>query len=101
MQDNAPIHKSKETIKFFEQNNVILLNHPPLSPDLNPIENLWGIMANEMYKNGRQYDRISDLKASLIECWNNISDDVLKKLINSMKDRIFEVIRNNGSHTHY
>lgn len=37
-QDNAPVHKAKTVIAWFEENNIDLEDHPPLLPDLNPIE---------------------------------------------------------------
>uniref|UniRef100_A0A8C1MX09 Tc1-like transposase DDE domain-containing protein n=1 Tax=Cyprinus carpio TaxID=7962 RepID=A0A8C1MX09_CYPCA len=46
-QDNAAIHNARLTKDFFQENNVALLDHPACSPDLNPIENIWGWMARE------------------------------------------------------
>jgi len=40
-QDNALIHKGKIVMDWFESVNVDPLNHPPYSPDLNPIEHVW------------------------------------------------------------
>ncbi|RXN06888.1 Transposable element Tc3 transposase [Labeo rohita] len=37
-QDNAAVHNAHLT----KENNVPLLDHPACSPDLNPIENVWG-----------------------------------------------------------
>jgi len=42
-QDLAPCHNSKKVKKFFEQNEIRLLQWPGNSPDINPIENLWAI----------------------------------------------------------
>jgi transposase len=33
-----------------------------LSPDLNPIENLWGDMSRVVYSGGKQYSSIEKLK---------------------------------------
>ena len=39
MHDGAPAHKSKSVSKFLTQHNIIVLEWPGNSPDLNPIEN--------------------------------------------------------------
>uniref|UniRef100_A0A3P8S9W1 Tc1-like transposase DDE domain-containing protein n=1 Tax=Amphiprion percula TaxID=161767 RepID=A0A3P8S9W1_AMPPE len=43
-QDNAAVHNARLTKDFFTENNITLLDHPTCSPDLNPIENIWGWM---------------------------------------------------------
>ena len=41
LQDNAAYHKSHRSLAWFHNNGVDLVELPPHSPDLNPIENLW------------------------------------------------------------
>uniref|UniRef100_A0A3P9N8F0 Tc1-like transposase DDE domain-containing protein n=1 Tax=Poecilia reticulata TaxID=8081 RepID=A0A3P9N8F0_POERE len=57
-QDNAAVHNAHLTKEFFQENNITLLDHPACSPDLNPIENIWGWMAREVYKNGHQFQTV-------------------------------------------
>lgn len=100
-QDNASIHVSKQSKAWFDEKNIPLLDWPACSPDCNPIENLWGILAGMVYANGRQFDSISSLKTVVQECWAKIDMATLQKLSDSMPNRIFEVIRNDGGHTKY
>jgi transposase len=46
--DNASYHKSKELQNLFDQYNHILLFLPPYSPELNPIEKLWGTIKQNL-----------------------------------------------------
>lgn len=39
-QDNALIHKAIITIRWFQDRNIQVMNWPPFSPNLNPMENL-------------------------------------------------------------
>ncbi|KAI8123499.1 Transposable element Tc3 transposase [Lucilia cuprina] len=103
-QDNAAIHVSKQSKAWFNEHSIPLLDWPACSPDLNPMENLWGYMARKVYANNAQNESImtvAELKLKIKQVWEEIDADLLKKLVESMPDRIFEVIHNKGSSTHY
>lgn len=100
-QDNAPIHVSRHSKAWFEARGFELLEWPALSTDLNPIENLWGIMAREVYRNGKQYDNIRALEVAIKNTWRKIKLTTLESLINSMPSRLISVIENQGGKTKY
>ncbi len=47
-QDLEPAHTAKITKSWLNDHGVRVLDWPPNSPDLNPIENLWGIVKRKM-----------------------------------------------------
>ena len=96
-QDNAPIHTAGLTKTWFRDNSVEVLNWPSRSPDLNPIENLWGILARRVFANGRQFNSVTELRTEIVNCWNSIADSELKKLVESMPKRLIEVLKKTGS----
>lgn len=96
-QDGASIHTSRSTKTWFMQNNITLLDWPALSPDLNPMENIWGILSRKIYENGKQYTCVNDLKTAIDKAWYEISPSVMQCLINSMEKRVFDVIKCRGN----
>lgn len=47
-QDNATCHTSKLTRDFMDEHQLRVIEWPPNSPDLNPIENAWGLIKNKL-----------------------------------------------------
>eukprot|EP00644_Phytophthora_capsici_P016316 jgi/Phyca11/38144/gw1.34.47.1 len=83
-QDNASIHESRFTKAHIEAMGIRKLKWPAKSPDLNPIENVWGQLAWSVYQGGRQFDTKEELKAQIIRSWADISQSYLRDLVRGM-----------------
>ena len=90
------MHTSKKTKKWFEEQKIEVLEWPALSPDLNPIENIWGILARSVYANRRQFNNRDDLIAIIQKTWNEIEPEFLSRLVDSMKNRYESVVGKKG-----
>ncbi|ETV69561.1 hypothetical protein H257_14797 [Aphanomyces astaci] len=99
MQDNASIHCSKVVMEFLDEQDIVIFGHPALSPDLNPIENVWGVLARQVDLNGKQFDSVAELKVAIKREWENISQNYLQELIRSMPKRCVHVIQAKGGKT--
>lgn len=101
MQDGASIHRAKHTKQWLKERNIPILEWPANSPDLNPIENLWGILTRAVFANGRQFKTKDELKTEILKQWDLIRAENLDSLVKSMPNRIIDVISRKGSNTEY
>ncbi len=84
---------------WFSDHGVTVLDWPANSPDLNPIENLWGIVKRKM--RDTRPNNVDELKATVKETWASIPPQQCHKLITSMPRRIEAVIKAKGAPTKY
>ncbi len=89
-QDLAPAHTAKGTKSWFNDHGVTVLNWPANSPDLNPIENLWGIVKRKM--TDTRPNNADDLKAAIKATWASITPEQCHRMIVTMPRRINAVI---------
>ena len=101
MHDNAPSHAAKATTQYLESTgfkNKTMMIWPPNSPDLNPIENLWSIVKQRLYADGKQYSSKDALWEAIKQAVDSIPRSLIRKLTESANERLFDIIRRNGSH---
>ena len=108
MQDNAPIHKAYIIRDQFASRGIDVMDQPPYSPDLNPIENLWALLKQEMYilypelvgapNNAKTLDL---LIRCAIDMWERLGKELLNRLIDTMERRVKAVIEAEGWYSKY
>ena len=96
---NAPIHKAKVVTEWLEKQNWTVIDHPPQSPDLNPIENLWSAINKHIKKMLPR--NLYELETMIKEAWSNIPVDICAHYARSMKRRCEAVIASGGLPTRY
>ncbi len=101
MQDNASCHKSKRTLQWFKDHNLTLLDWPPQSPDMNPIENLWKYLDTQVRMRQHEIFNVDDLWKILLEEAEKINKDIVKKLFKSIPKRINSLKNSNFDFTKY
>jgi len=111
-QDNASTHTARVVQDWLRpwalENGVELVDWPPYSPDLNPIENLWKLLKEkicarypnlaDMPKNQAAMDR---LVRAAVEVWEDFEEDLFVRLVDSVVRRLEAVIAAGGWYTKY
>jgi transposase len=103
-QDNDPSHRVaarivKEHSRGQSSKVELLADWPPNSPDLNPIENLWGILEAEVA--AKQCDSFEEFQAAVEQACSSVPRRTLANLIKSMPKRIAQVLKKKGDMIKY
>ena len=99
LMDNHPVHKSLNSLKFYKEKGIKVIDFPSYSPDLNPIENIWGKIKKQIMK--KEYQTLAALMKDIEKEWDSITDNQLKNYSSSMKDRIHSCLLLEGMITKY
>ena len=63
------------------------MNWPAKSSDINPIENICGVLTRAVHSNGKKFLNNEDLKQAIISEWDNISMDYINRCISTLPKR--------------
>ncbi|WKY05704.1 hypothetical protein Q1695_006140 [Nippostrongylus brasiliensis] len=92
--DNAPSHKCSFTVRWMEENGVRCLEWPPESPDLNPIELVWGNIKEFIWK--QKVTTIEELKKAAKTYWRGLTPEVCWNYVCGMHWRMEKIVEAKG-----
>ena len=101
-QDNARSHTCRVTTNFLRVANVPILPWPARSPDLSPIEHLWDNLGRRVRDNRLDPPAtLGELEQRLVAHWQQIPQQEVHHLYESMPRRLQACIAARGGHTRY
>ena len=101
MDDNARPHRARIVTTFLEDHHIDRMEWPDMSPDLNPIENIWGILGTRVRGRIQHINSVAELTVALREEWAALDQTVIRNCISSMRRRCVECCNNGGCPTSY
>jgi len=78
-----------------------MIDWPPWSPGLNPIENIWNILKNKLDKRHPHPAGRQGMVEAIMGEWENIMEAELLPLVDSMPEGVPAVVLANGSYTRW
>ena len=97
LQDGATSHTAHSTIDFMDEKGIDLIQNPPTSPDLNPIEKVWGWIKHEANK--KNCSNLQELKDLVKHLWNNLPQSTIQEYIKHNSTVVNDIIQSEGSTT--
>ncbi len=98
--DTARPHRARIIENFLQAhgvaNGVERMQWPAVSPDLTPIENLWDQLRRAARKRLTSETTLAQLRQILIQEWNTIPQDRVRRLVSSMRRRCQAVVGTYG-----
>jgi len=95
-QDNNLKHTSRLAKIWFEEHEVDVLEWPPQSTDLNPIDHLGFELKRRLQLYEEEPTSMYELWERVQETWNSIPVETCVNLIESMPRRVNAVIKSKG-----
>ena len=101
MEDNAPAHNTIIARKVRDTHLLPTLSWPPCSPDLNPIEEIWRRIKNEISALPERPSTIQTMEDAVWSVWANIDQASIQAIVYTMPARIEAVLSVRRGHTRY
>ena len=97
--DNDPKNTSYLVKSYLLKAKITTHDWPAQSPDLNPIENLWGELKSRVH--ARKSSNLQQLEQFAKEEWANIPQDSCLQLVANYPKRLLAIIQQKGHTINY
>jgi len=105
VQDGDPSQNSKIAMEALRRVNAQLVTIPPRSPDLNPIENIFHCVSEQLRKDAimrnLQYESFENFQDRIVSTIRGMPTHVIDKTIASTHKRLKLIASNGGQRTKY
>ena len=98
-QDGSGVHRAGEVWTFIRNKMPDYVQWPPYSPDLSPIENIWGWLKHQVSKDRPK--TVEAMKKCIRKHWKDIDEEFLAPYFASMRRRMEMLLEYEGGKIKY
>jgi len=99
--DNARPHRARTVVNLMETEGVKHMEWPAVSPNMNPIEDMWSEVTRTVDASANQPTNLAELRQAVIDAWQVLPLQTLATLIDSMPRRVQAMYDAHGGNTKY
>jgi transposase len=101
MDDGASCHDAQDVIDYCAEKGIQRPYWPPSSPDMNPIEHVWGWLKHYLTNLKPVPNNLREVEIAVIEFFESLDFESIRKQYNSMPERIAALLKARGGNTKY
>jgi hypothetical protein len=98
IQDNASTHKKLSTVEGLKDSGMEVPEWPALSPDLNPMENVWSLIVKRLYPGSSSFESEDELWEGIKSVGKTITKEDVAPYIDSVPSRFQKVVEKKGGY---
>ena len=88
-------------MELLAQEQVEVMDWPPMSPDMNVIEHVWDYLGLQIRRMDNPPTTVPELRLALQRAWDGMPQGVVSHLVNGMSRRVRALAAARGGHTRY
>ncbi len=95
--DNASCHTSAKTLAVIGESDILMVSHPPYSPDLAPCD-YWAFPFIKNHLRGHKFRNLEEVQAAVRRVFRETSPDQFKSSIQDLPSRWMKCVQNDGQY---
>jgi transposase len=94
LQDGAPAHTSQDTDEFLDTHGIDIIQNPPSSPELNPIEKVWSWMTQQI--GNHTVESLEEMIELVKQYWQKCPQTLINNWVKHNKTVVNDIIASGG-----